>query len=134
MFFILIAVKLAACKKHEKRRAIYQVIIFPYFPQLPWEILPTFFQLVLVLGANYAIRLQTAQLMFWQFTCSASHIISMYCFLLNSFGTCKSQGSRGMGRFIVTFLYHFHPLYKHKDISWMITAESSPLLIVRNQT
>ena len=26
-------------------------------------------------------------------------------------------------------LYHFHPLYGHLDISWAITAESSPLHI-----
>ena len=32
--------------------------------------------------------------------------------------------------------YHFHPLHRHLDISWVIAAESSPLRIAgsRNQT
>ena len=30
--------------------------------------------------------------------------------------------------------YHFHPLHRHLDISWAITAESSPLYIVSNRT
>ena len=30
--------------------------------------------------------------------------------------------------------YHFHPLHRHLDISWAITAESSPLHIVSSRT
>ena len=29
--------------------------------------------------------------------------------------------------------YHFHPLYRHLDISWVIAAESSPLHIAGSQ-
>ena len=32
----------------------------------------------------------------------------------------------------LTPLYHFHPLHRHLDISWAITAESSPLPIEVN--
>ena len=28
----------------------------------------------------------------------------------------------------LTLLYHFHPLHRYLEISWAITAESSPLL------
>ena len=30
----------------------------------------------------------------------------------------------------LTPLYQFHPLHRHLDISWAITAESSPLAAV----
>ena len=30
--------------------------------------------------------------------------------------------------------YHFHPLHRHLDISWVITAESSPLHIASSRT
>ena len=30
--------------------------------------------------------------------------------------------------------YHFHPLHRHLDISWALTAEGSPLHIVSSQT
>ena len=33
-----------------------------------------------------------------------------------------------------TPLYHFHPLHRHLDISWAITAESSPLHIASSRT
>ena len=46
-----------------------------------------------------------------------------------------SQDSRGRGKAIsLTPLYHFHPLKIHLDISWVITAESSPLHIASNRT
>ena len=34
----------------------------------------------------------------------------------------------------LTPLYHFHPLHRHFDISWVITAESSTLHIASSQT
>ena len=34
----------------------------------------------------------------------------------------------------LTPLYHFHPLYKHLDISRVITAERSPLHIASSRT
>ena len=34
----------------------------------------------------------------------------------------------------LTPLYHFHPLHRHLDIVWAITAESSPLYIASSQT
>ena len=41
-----------------------------------------------------------------------------------------SQDNRGRGEAIsLTPLYHFHPLHRHVDTSWTITAESSPLHI-----
>ena len=40
------------------------------------------------------------------------------------------QDSRRRGRISLTPLYHFHPLHRHLDISWAITAESSPLNIL----
>ena len=36
--------------------------------------------------------------------------------------------------FCLTPLYHFHPLYRHLEISWAITAESSPLDIASSWT
>ena len=40
----------------------------------------------------------------------------------------RTTGLQGKGEGIsLTPHYHFHPLHKHLDISWAITAESSPL-------
>ena len=40
----------------------------------------------------------------------------------------ESQDCRGKGKGIsLTPHYHFQPLHRHLDISWAITAESSPL-------
>ena len=40
----------------------------------------------------------------------------------------RFTGQQGKGEGIyLTPLYHFHPLYRHLDISRAITAESSPL-------
>ena len=46
-----------------------------------------------------------------------------------------SQDTRGRGGGIyLTPPYHFHPLHRHLDISWAITAESSPLHITSSRT
>ena len=46
-----------------------------------------------------------------------------------------SQGSKVGGRLpLLTFLYYFHTLHKHLDISRTITAESSPLHITSSRT
>ena len=51
-----------------------------------------------------------------------------------SFDIHKSQDKRGRGRSILFPLYHFQPLHQDLEISWRITAGSSPLDIASNQT
>ena len=47
----------------------------------------------------------------------------------------RFTGQQGRGEVIsLTPLYHFHLLHRHLDISWVITAESSPLHIARSHT
>ena len=47
----------------------------------------------------------------------------------------ESQDLQGIGEGIsLTPLYHFHPLYRHRDISRAITARSSPLHIGSSRT
>ena len=48
---------------------------------------------------------------------------SMWLFLTNIH---DSQDSRWISLYL---FYHFHPLYRHLDIRWVIAAESSPLHI-----
>ena len=44
-------------------------------------------------------------------------------------------GLQGKGDGIsLTSHYHFHPFHRHLNISWVITAESSPLRIASSQT
>ena len=44
------------------------------------------------------------------------------------------QDSGGGGAISLTPLYHLHPLHRHLDIIWAITAESSPLYIASSRT
>ena len=47
----------------------------------------------------------------------------------------RITGQQGKGEgILLTPLYHFHPLYRHLDISRVITAESSPLHIAGSRT
>ena len=47
----------------------------------------------------------------------------------------RLMGQQGKGEGIyLTPHYHFHPLRRHLDISWAITAESSPLHIASSRT
>ena len=47
----------------------------------------------------------------------------------------RFTGQQGKGEAIsLSPLYHFHPLYRHLDIGWAITAESSPLHITSSRT
>ena len=47
----------------------------------------------------------------------------------------RITGLQGKGEGIsLTPHYHFHPLHRHLDISWAITAENSPLHIVSSRT
>ena len=47
----------------------------------------------------------------------------------------RITGLQGKGEgFSLTPQYHFHPLYRHLDISQVITAESSPLYIASSRT
>ena len=47
-------------------------------------------------------------------------------------GHSRFTGQQGKGEAICsTPLYHFHPLQRHLGISWVITAESSPLQIAK---
>ena len=47
----------------------------------------------------------------------------------------RITGLQGKGEGISsTPHYHFHPLHRHLDISWAITAESSPLHIANSRT
>ena len=52
----------------------------------------------------------------------------MFFFLRNIH---DSQDSRGRRR---SFLYHFHPLHRLLDISWVIAAKSSPLQKASSQS
>ena len=50
-------------------------------------------------------------------------------------GHSRFTGQQGKGEAICsTPLYHFHPFHRHLGISWVITAESSPLHIASNGT
>ena len=73
----------------------------------------------------------------------ADHKISGYFLIQISFflsgifytNIHESQDCRRRGGGIsLTPHYHFHPLHKHLDISWAITAESSPLHIASSRT
>ena len=75
--------------------------------------------------------------------CMADHKISGYFLIQISFflsgifytNIHESQDCRRRGGGIsLTPHYHFHPLHKHLDISWAITAESSPLHIASSWT
>ena len=47
----------------------------------------------------------------------------------------RITGLQGKGEGIsLTPHYHFHPLYRHLDINWAITAESPPLHIASSRT
>ena len=47
----------------------------------------------------------------------------------------RITGLQGKGEGIpLTPHYRFHPLYRHLDFSWAITAESSPLYIASSRT
>ena len=61
-------------------------------------------------------------------------LLQTYIFFYMSFSLWVSwqftnQGTAGEGGISLTLLYHFHPLYRHLDLNWAITAESSPLYI-----
>ena len=45
-------------------------------------------------------------------------------FLLRTFTNRRTAGE-GAGQFFNSY-YHFHPLHRHLDMRWTITAESSP--------
>ena len=48
---------------------------------------------------------------------------------------CRLTGQQGKREDIyLTLLYHFHPLYRHPDISQAIATEISPLHIVSSRT
>ena len=51
-------------------------------------------------------------------------------FLSRTFTTHRTQGEG----ITLTLRYHFYPLHRHLDISWAITAQSSPLHIASSQT
>ena len=57
---------------------------------------------------------------------------SIWVFFLNHPGITGLQG-KGEG-ISLTPHYHFHQLHRHLDISWSITAESSPLHIGSSRT
>ena len=65
--------------------------------------------------------------------------IRLFCFSVWVFfmNIDKSQNSRGRGRlcfYILFFIYHFHLLQRHLDISWVIATERSPLRIADSRT
>ena len=47
--------------------------------------------------------------------------------------TAGEVGGGGGGAIYLTPSYHFHPLHRHLDISWVISAESSHLHIASNR-
>ena len=59
--------------------------------------------------------------------------ISSIWVLLHEHSWIRRLQGKGMG-IPLTPHYHFHPLHRHLDISWAITAESSPLHIATSQT
>ena len=62
---------------------------------------------------------------------------SLFFFSIWVFSHEHSRFTRQQGKgeaISLSPLYHFHPLHRHLDISWAITAESSPLHIASSQT
>ena len=67
----------------------------------------------------------------------AKSIIFFFCFVLfcffylaflsRLFTIHRTAGERG--GYLIFFFYHFHPLHRHVDISWVIASENSPLCI-----
>ena len=56
-------------------------------------------------------------------------------FLSRTFPIHRTAGGGGRGgTFSVTPFYYFHRLHRCLDISWAITAESSPLHTASNRT
>ena len=72
------------------------------------------------------------------FTGNTCHPPIFFFFFLSVFSFTKmheSQNCRGMWRaFLLTPHYLFHKLHRHLDISWAITAESSPVHIASSRT
>ena len=67
------------------------------------------------------------------------HNLLFLSFFLSGFSFTNihdSQDSRWKGRLLLSPFYHFHPLHRHLDISWVIAAETPPLRIAgsRNWT
>ena len=65
-----------------------------------------------------------------------STVIYIYIYRFSFTNIHESQHSRGRGRafFYLLTTTSTHPLHRHLDISWAITAESSPLHIASSQT
>ena len=60
------------------------------------------------------------------------HIFFFYLGFLSRTFTNHRTAGEGEG-ISLTPHYHFHPLHRHLDISWAITAESSPLHIASSR-
>ena len=58
-----------------------------------------------------------------------------YLAFFHEYSRFTGQQAKGETIYLHPF-YHFHPLHRHLDISWVIAAESSPLRIAgsRNRT
>ena len=72
-----------------------------------------------------------------------THLISLFVipnfsivviFYLGFHSRTFTEQQRNGRAIFLTPLYHFHPLYKHLNISRAITAETSPLHIASNRT
>ena len=57
------------------------------------------------------------------------------CYLIETSRLICKAGLQGKGEGIsLTPHYHFHAIHRHLDISWAVTAESSPLHIASSRT
>ena len=69
---------------------------------------------------------------FFCFCCFFLFFFSIWLFF-RKHSWCTGQQGKGEGIYL-TPLYHFHPLHRHLDTSWVITAENSPLHIASSRT
>ena len=68
-------------------------------------------------------------------TCRKAELAFFFLLRFFFFTNIMIHRAAGEGESIsLTPLYHFHPLYRHLDISQVIAAESSPLRIAGSRT
>ena len=107
-----------------------QQISFPYVRELAVKFL-SFYDCTFTVSITLSLksRAETIHLLNYLKTYSRTYL---YFFFYVSFlsRTFTNHRTAGEGKGIsLTPHYHFHPLHRHLDISWAITAESSLLHI-----
>ena len=83
---------------------------------------------------NIKIIKETQKFSFWKKVLMMTFTWLIFFFFLGFLSqTFTNHRTAGEGEGIfLTPHYHFHLLYRHLDISWVITAESSPLYIANS--